>query len=192
VSPNPTPSAPSPSAPVPPKLTAQFPSAGIELRPGGDPAPLSITVHNDGGSVSGPVAATLNLPDGIRAVGHGPGTGALGCPPARGTVTCASAQGLRPGQAAVLTLWLSADPGAGGGAVRGTISAGDAAAVPVRVPLSVHAAPVTSSAPAKVGSAPGSVSMPAGQPNGPSPITVSSPSGDSALPTNSVSSPIEP
>ncbi|HET6500694.1 MAG TPA: sigma-70 family RNA polymerase sigma factor [Amycolatopsis sp.] len=193
----PSPSAPSPSAPVPPAptpslpvlpaLTAQFPSAGITLRPGGDPSALSITVHNDGGSASGPVSATLNLPDGIRTVSHGPGTGALDCPPARGTVTCGSTQGLRPGQAAVFTLWLAADPGAGGGVVRGTISAG-AAAVPVQVPLSVPAAPVTSSAPARVSSASGS--MPTGQPSSPSPITVSSPSHDSASPTDSASSPI--
>ncbi|NIH82469.1 sigma-70 family RNA polymerase sigma factor [Amycolatopsis viridis] len=151
--------APVPAPPPPPgapaNITADGPSAGLELQPGGDPVALPITVRNTGGSVSDPVTATLNLPPGIevrRAGGGGGAVGAFGtqapagpllvdCPPGAGTVTCTTPRGLQPGESAVLTFLLQATGAATSGQVTGTVNAGADVRIAVRVPVAVSEAP---------------------------------------------------
>ncbi|MTD54985.1 sigma-70 family RNA polymerase sigma factor [Amycolatopsis pithecellobii] len=156
------PVAPAPApAPAPAKLSAQAPAEGIELEPGsGTPVELPITVRNDGGSVSDPVSASLNLPPGVRAVGPGGGGGTVAargftpqaaepasgpisvdCPPGSGTVTCSTSSGLQPGETAVLKFRLLADPGAQPGEVTGTVMAGSAIRVSISVPVRVTPLP---------------------------------------------------
>lgn len=146
--------------PAPPKLIALGTPSAIELQPGGGPVQLPITIRNDGGTTSGPVTVTLSLPGGVSAVGGGGGGGAttnsgasgadggqtqtspmVDCPAGQGTVTCGTAQGLRPGETAVLTFRLAAAPGAKGGRVTGTINAGEEIRLPITVDVSVGQAP---------------------------------------------------
>ncbi|UQS22606.1 sigma-70 family RNA polymerase sigma factor [Amycolatopsis thermalba] len=153
--PGPAPAPPPPAPGAPANITAEGPSSALELEPGGDPVALPITVRNNGGSVSDPVAATLNLPPGIRVVpagGGGGGAGGFGtqaapgpllvnCPPGEGTVTCTTPRGLRPGESAVLTFLLKAEQGAASGQVTGSVNAGSNVRVSVSVPVSVAEAP---------------------------------------------------
>ncbi|WP_236795753.1 sigma-70 family RNA polymerase sigma factor [Amycolatopsis sp. GM8] len=157
--------APPPPAPAPANITAQSPPGEIELDPSsGTPVELPITVRNDGGSVSDPVSATLNLPPGVRAVGPGGGGGTIGargfpaeatdqaadettgplsvdCPAGTGTVSCTTGRGLQPGETAVLRFRLLADPDAQAGQVTGTVSSGSAMRVSINVPVAVKPMP---------------------------------------------------
>ncbi|MBE1580283.1 sigma-70 family RNA polymerase sigma factor [Amycolatopsis roodepoortensis] len=144
---------PTPGVPAPPVMTASTPAGGIQLQPGKD-ANLPITVRNDGGSKSEPVAVSLNLPRGVTAVPAG-GGGAMGvngfrqqapapiavsCPGGTGTVTCRTGTGLEPGQSAVLTFRLRADATAEDGAmVTGSVTAGAQIKVSVAVKVKVPA-----------------------------------------------------
>jgi RNA polymerase sigma factor (sigma-70 family) len=166
VAPPPAPAAPPPPVPAPPpapapaSLTAQSPPGGIELDPNSvTPVELPITVRNDGGTQSDPVSATLNLPPGVRAVGPGGGGGTVGsrgfaaqaedqnaplnvdCPPGTGTVTCSTPRGLRPGETAVLTFRLLAEPDAQPGQVTGSVTAGTRIRLAVDVPVAVKQIP---------------------------------------------------
>ncbi|OLZ56980.1 sigma-70 family RNA polymerase sigma factor [Amycolatopsis keratiniphila] len=144
---------PSPSNPAPPTMTASTPPDGVQLKPG-EPANLPITVRNNGGSKSEPVAVSLNLPQGVRAVPAGgggamgaggfrqqaPATIAVSCPGGTGTVTCRTGTGLEPGQSAVLTFRLLADETArDGSVVTGSVTAG--ARINVRVEVQVKVPP---------------------------------------------------
>ncbi|MDQ0377321.1 sigma-70 family RNA polymerase sigma factor [Amycolatopsis thermophila] len=147
--------APPPPAAAPAAITAEGPTSALELEPGGDPVALPITVRNNGGTVSDPVSATLNLPPNIRAVPAGGGGGGAGgygmqaqagpllvdCPPGTGTVTCTTPRGLQPGETAVLTFLLKADAGATSGQVTGSVNAGADIRLSVDVPVSVAEAP---------------------------------------------------
>ncbi|SFQ21114.1 RNA polymerase sigma factor, sigma-70 family [Amycolatopsis arida] len=146
---------PPPDQPEPARLTAERPSADIELVPDGDPVELPITVRNDGGSESEPVEATLTLPPGVTATGPGhrmagpaplrlnaaqPGTPRVDCPGGEGrTVTCTSPEGLEPGESVVLVFRLVAGENASGGQVTGTVSAGAEVRISVSVPVAVRA-----------------------------------------------------
>lgn len=153
------PAPPAPDVPAPPKMTAQAPPEGVELQPG-TPTNLPITVRNDGGSVSEPVAVALNLPPGVSAVPVGGGGGgsasqlsasrfaaqapetiAVSCPGGTGTVTCKTEKGLEPGQSAVLTFRLLADDSAKGGTVTGSVSSGTLVKVDVAVKVNVKPSP---------------------------------------------------
>ncbi|RSM71446.1 RNA polymerase subunit sigma, partial [Amycolatopsis sp. WAC 01375] len=149
------PPAPSPVIPAPPVMTASTPAGGVQLQPG-EEASLPITVRNDGGSKSEPVAVSLNLPKGVRAV-PAAGGGAMGvngfrqqapapiavsCPGGTGTVTCRTGTGLEPGQSAVLTFRLLADETAvDGSVVTGSVTAGAQIKVSVAVKVKVPAPP---------------------------------------------------
>ncbi|RSN57290.1 RNA polymerase subunit sigma [Amycolatopsis sp. WAC 04182] len=152
--PAPTP-APSPTDPARPSMSASTPPGGVQLKPG-VPANLPITVRNDGGSKSEPVAVSLNLPDGVRAIpaaGGGavgangfrqqvPATIAVSCPGGTGTVTCRTGTGLEPRQSAVLTFRLLADETARDGSlVTGSVTAGAQLSVRVEVQVKVPAPP---------------------------------------------------
>ncbi|OAP22262.1 sigma-70 family RNA polymerase sigma factor [Amycolatopsis sp. M39] len=146
------PPAPNPPA-APPQLSATMPPSGVELQPGGEAVALPITVRNNGGSVSDPVQATLNLPPGVRAV-QANGGGAVGaysseaaaqagpmqvsCPGGTGTVTCKTGSGLQPGQSAVLMFRVQADENAKGGEVTGSVTAGASVKVDVNVRVKVN------------------------------------------------------
>jgi hypothetical protein len=136
-------------------MTASTPAGGVQLQPG-EEANLPITVRNDGGSKSEPVAVSLNLPKGVTAVpaagGGAPGvTGfrqqapapiAVNCPGGTGTVTCKTGTGLEPGQSAVLTFRLLADETAvDGSTVTGSVTAGAQIRVSVAVKVKVPAPP---------------------------------------------------
>ncbi|MCU1682274.1 MAG: hypothetical protein JWQ81_3013 [Amycolatopsis sp.] len=144
-----------PAVPAPPKVTAAQP-ADVELQPGGGPVTMPITVRNDGGSVSDPVSATLNLPPGVTAVPAGGGGGAasgfsalaksdapiiVNCPGGTGTVTCKTDHGLQPGQSATLNFRLTADDTAQAGTVTGSITSGASVKVSVAVQVKVKAPP---------------------------------------------------
>ncbi|MGQ0838386.1 sigma-70 family RNA polymerase sigma factor [Actinokineospora sp.] len=147
------PPAPEPTpTPGPPALSADGPATPVALIPGGGPADLPITVRNTGSSVSQPVSAALALPPGVSAVPAGPTrlagepmlrlngraqTGTVFCPGGTGTVTCATTDGLRPGDSATLLFRLVASPGAGGGQITGTVSAGTTISVRVSLPVKV-------------------------------------------------------
>lgn len=126
-------------------MSATTPPDGVELSPG-TAANLPITVRNDGGSTSEPVAVALALPRGVRAVGTGGGGGAaaraqapgpisVNCPGGEGTVTCRTGAGLEPGQSATLTFRLEAGEDAEGGTVEVSVTAG--VLVPVKVDVKV-------------------------------------------------------
>ncbi|HWE88018.1 MAG TPA: sigma-70 family RNA polymerase sigma factor, partial [Pseudonocardiaceae bacterium] len=143
------------SQPGQPSLTAAGPTTTVELQPGGPAADLPITVSNTGSAPSAPVSATLNLPNGVTALGPGQhlsaapmmlldaaGTGSGGqvdCPGGTGTVRCDSAGGLAPGQSVVLMFHLVAGPNATGGVITGSVSSGTV--LPVRVMVTVHVTP---------------------------------------------------
>ncbi|AIG79745.1 Hypothetical protein AJAP_34690 [Amycolatopsis japonica] len=157
--PTPTPAeppAPTPVIPAPPVMTASTPPGGVQLRPG-EPADLPITVRNDGGTKSEPVAVSLNLPKGVRAIPAAGGGGAMGangfrqqapgpitvsCPGGTGTVTCRTGTGLEPGQSAVLKFRLRADGTAeDGSVVTGSVTAGAQIKVSIEVKVKVPAPP---------------------------------------------------
>ncbi|WP_344056519.1 sigma-70 family RNA polymerase sigma factor, partial [Prauserella halophila] len=74
---------PPPESPEPASVGATVDRQSVELVAGGGPADLPITVRNNGGTLSDPIDATLNLPPGVRALdGGGGGTtaGAAGSP----------------------------------------------------------------------------------------------------------------
>jgi RNA polymerase sigma factor (sigma-70 family) len=144
-----------PAAPAPAKVTSAQP-ANVELEPGAGPVTLPITVKNDGGTVSDPVSATLNLPPGVTAVPAGGGGGTSGgagfsarsdtpitvnCPGGTGTVTCKTEKGLEPGQSAVLNFRLQADDTAQPGTVTGSVSSGTQTRVSVSVQVKVKQPP---------------------------------------------------
>ncbi|MEV7552977.1 sigma-70 family RNA polymerase sigma factor [Amycolatopsis sp. NPDC089917] len=146
------PPASSPVIPAPPAMTASTPPGGVQLKPG-EAADLPITVRNDGGSKSEPVAVSLNLPKGVSAVPAAGGGGAMGvngfrqqgpapiavsCPGGTGTVTCKTGTGLEPGQSAVLKFRLLADETAtDGSTVTGSVTAGAQIQVSVAVKVKV-------------------------------------------------------
>ncbi|MFE6616856.1 sigma-70 family RNA polymerase sigma factor [Amycolatopsis sp. NPDC057786] len=156
--PAPTPAEPpasSPVIPAPPVMTASTPAGGVQLKPG-DVADLPITVRNDGGSKSEPVAVSLNLPKGVSAVSAGgggamgangfrqqaPSTIAVNCPGGTGTVTCRTGTGLEPGQSAVLKFrLLASDEAVDGSVVTGSVTAGAQIKVSIEVKVKVPAPP---------------------------------------------------
>ncbi|MET8998919.1 sigma-70 family RNA polymerase sigma factor [Amycolatopsis sp. NPDC004169] len=147
VAPPAPPPAPVPPAPAPPSMSATTPPDGLELSPG-TATNLPITVRNDGGSPSDPVAVALNLPRGVRAVDTGgggallaradaPGPVSVNCPGGTGKVTCKTGAGLQPGQSATLNFRLQADEDAEGGTVTGSVTAGVQISVAVSVKVTV-------------------------------------------------------
>lgn len=147
-----------PPAPAPPQVSATVPPGDVELDPDSGPVNLPITVRNDGGSPSDPVAVALKLPQGVSAVPAGgggevgsaafradsvPAPVAVNCPGGTGVVTCKTGTGLQPGQSAVLTFRLKADESATGGDVTGSISAGTQIKIEsaVKVKVTVKAPP---------------------------------------------------
>jgi RNA polymerase sigma factor (sigma-70 family) len=142
---------PAPPAPAPPSMSATTPPNGLELTPG-TAANLPITVRNDGGSPSEPVAVALNLPPGVRALdaagGGAPmalaqagGPISVNCPGGESTVTCLTGSGLQPGQSATLNFRLQADEDAEGGTVTGSVTAGVLMSVKVNVKVTVKQPP---------------------------------------------------
>jgi hypothetical protein len=132
-------------------MSATTPPGGVELSPGTAMA-MPITVRNDGGSPSDPVAVALNLPRGVRAVEAGgggapmalaqaPGPISVNCPGGEGTVTCKTGTGLQPGQSATLNFRLQADEDAEGGTVTGSVTAGVRINVAVSVKVTVKQPP---------------------------------------------------
>jgi RNA polymerase sigma factor (sigma-70 family) len=156
--PTPTPAQPTPPipapVPAPANLSAAGPSTPVSLIPGGGPADLPITVRNTGGVLSPPISVTLALPPGVRAIPmtaipnrlagepllrlNGRRDDTVACPGGSGTVTCGTTDGLPPGDAVTLVFRLTADPGAAGGEITGTVSAGQVIAVRVAVPVEVR------------------------------------------------------
>ncbi|MEV4055816.1 sigma-70 family RNA polymerase sigma factor [Amycolatopsis sp. NPDC049688] len=143
----PSPAPPAPPAPAPPSMSATTPPDGVELSPG-TAKNVPITVRNDGGSLSEPVAVALNLPPGVHAVDTGGGGAAMAlaqagdpisvnCPGGEGTVTCKTGTGLQPGQSATLNFRLQADDDAEGGTVTGSVTAGVQISVSVSVKVTV-------------------------------------------------------
>ncbi|HJQ45752.1 MAG TPA: sigma-70 family RNA polymerase sigma factor [Amycolatopsis sp.] len=151
-SPPPSPSSPPPSLPpssppVSPPLTTQPPPpakppllvvtglpAAIELDVDGLSVELSITIRNDGGTVSEPVSVMLNLPTGLRAVGS---DARSACLAGESVVTCGTGQRLQPGESTVFSVRLVAGLGAKGGLLTGTVTAGSLR-VPISLPVLVH------------------------------------------------------
>ncbi|MDX3196031.1 hypothetical protein PV458_47185 [Streptomyces sp. MN03-5084-2B] len=132
-------------------MSATTPPDGVLLSPG-SATTLPITVRNDGGSVSEPVAVALKLPRGVRAVETGgggaplaraqaPGPVSVNCPGGEGTVTCKTGAGLQPGQSATLNFRLQADEDAEGGTVTGSVTAGVQISVDVSVKVTVKLPP---------------------------------------------------
>jgi RNA polymerase sigma factor (sigma-70 family) len=138
---------PAPPAPAPASMSATTPPEGVELSPGAA-TNLPITVRNDGGTLSEPVAVALKLPPGVRAV-DAAGGGApmafaqdgapisVNCPGGEGVVTCKTGAGLQPGQSATLNFHLQADDDAEGGTVTGSVTAGVQINVAVSVKVTV-------------------------------------------------------
>ncbi|MGW4524192.1 sigma-70 family RNA polymerase sigma factor [Amycolatopsis sp. NPDC004378] len=143
---------PAPPAPAPPSMSATTPPGGVELSPGAA-TNLPITVRNDGGSPSDPVAVALKLPPGVHAVNtggggapmafaqNGPAPITVNCPGGDGTVTCKTGTGLQPGQSATLNFRLQADEDAQGGTVTGSVTAGVKINVAVSVKVTVKQPP---------------------------------------------------
>jgi len=74
-----SPSTPAPPpAPGQPSLTASGPASTVTLTPGAGPVDVPITASNTGTAPSGPVSATLNLPQGVSALGAGQGAAGPG------------------------------------------------------------------------------------------------------------------
>ena len=147
----PAPAPPVPPAPAPPSVSATTPPGGLELSPG-TAMNLPLTVRNDGGSPSEPVAAALKLPPGVRAVDAGGGGApmafaqdgapiSVNCPGGEGTVVCKTGAGLQPGQSATLNFRLQADEDAQGGTVTGSVTAGVQINVAVSVKVTVKQPP---------------------------------------------------
>ncbi|MEJ2854613.1 MULTISPECIES: sigma-70 family RNA polymerase sigma factor [unclassified Saccharothrix] len=140
--------------PTPPTLVPTVPS-GFTLRPDEPPVALPITVRNTGETTSDPATAALLLPPGVQAVGPGNSfagqrlvqlDGApdqtVGCPAGRGEITCATERGIAPGGSATFVFRLKVDHDYEGGSavITGTISAGTAMSVDVRVDVAVQPA----------------------------------------------------
>ncbi|MGK3205429.1 sigma-70 family RNA polymerase sigma factor [Amycolatopsis sp. MEPSY49] len=149
--PAPAPAPPAPPAPAPPSMSATTPPDGVELSPG-SATNLPITVRNDGGTLSEPVAVALKLPPGVRAVDTGGGGApmafaqdgapiSVNCPGGEGTVTCKTGTGLQPGQSATLNFRLQADQDTEGGTVTGSVTAGVRINVAVSVKVTVKQPP---------------------------------------------------
>ncbi|WP_372672011.1 sigma-70 family RNA polymerase sigma factor [Amycolatopsis kentuckyensis] len=149
--PAPAPAPPAPPAPAPPSVSATTPPDGVELSPG-SATNLPITVRNDGGTLSEPVAVALKLPPGVHAVDTGGGGApmafaqdgapiSVNCPGGDGTVTCKTGTGLQPGQSATLNFRLQADQDAEGGTVTGSVTAGVQINVTVSVKVTVRQPP---------------------------------------------------
>ncbi|MFJ7210126.1 sigma-70 family RNA polymerase sigma factor [Amycolatopsis sp. NPDC098790] len=149
--PAPAPPPPAPPAPAPPSMSATAPPDGVELSPG-SATNVPITVRNDGGSPSEPVAVALKLPPGVHAVDAGGGGApmafaqggapiSVNCPGGEGTVTCKTGTGLEPGQTATLNFRLQADEDAQGGTVTGSVTAGLQINVSVSVKVTVKQPP---------------------------------------------------
>ncbi|WP_433265362.1 sigma-70 family RNA polymerase sigma factor [Actinosynnema sp. CS-041913] len=141
---------PEPEPPTPPRLVPTVPS-GFTLTPGSPPVALPITVRNTGETTSTPASAVLTLPPGVRAVGPGTSlTGArlvqldgaddqtVGCPAGAGEITCGTTQGIAPGGSATFVFRLRAEQEAVDDAITGTVSAGTAVSVGVRVDLTIR------------------------------------------------------
>ena len=147
---------PTPPAPQPAALVAEVTSGEVTLEPGEDAKRLEITVKNDGGTLSDPVSASLDLPPGVEAVGpnspargggSAPGARMQGapakqveCPAGEGTVTCTAAA-LDPGGSVVLAFNLKAGEDAQSGKISGVISAGAAVSVNISVEVNVQPKP---------------------------------------------------
>jgi cell division septation protein DedD len=132
-------------------MSATTPPDGLELSPGAAKN-LPITVRNDGGSLSEPVAVALQLPRGVRAVDTGGGGApmaraedpapiSVNCPGGEGTVVCKTGAGLQPGQSATLNFRLQADEDAEGGTVKASVTAGVQISVDVSVKVTVKLPP---------------------------------------------------
>jgi RNA polymerase sigma factor (sigma-70 family) len=145
-----TPPPPPPLAP--PLLSATPPGAPVSLIAGGDAADLPLTVRNNGGSVSGPVSATLSLPAGVTAIPaggnrlagtrllrlNGMAAGTVNCPGGTGKVTCGTQTGLQPGDSVTLLFRLVAAENSPGGVVTGSVSDGTTVNVTVKVNVVVR------------------------------------------------------
>ncbi|QFZ21547.1 sigma-70 family RNA polymerase sigma factor [Saccharothrix syringae] len=132
------------------RLTPTAP-AGLSTDTGGPPTPLPVIVRNTGSTPLPPPVVTLSLPDDVRVVGAGNGLvgrrlvaldGADGqvqvpCPAGRGTVTCEAEAGLAPGESVTFLFRVLAGPKATGGEITGSVSAGAAPGMPVRVPVTI-------------------------------------------------------
>jgi RNA polymerase sigma factor (sigma-70 family) len=144
---------PTTTAPTPPRLTATPPAVPISLIAGGDSVDLPLTVRNNGGSLSGPVSATLALPPGVTAIPSGPSRFAAApmlrlngaaasstvfCPGGTGSVTCGTSAGLPPGDSVTMVFRLVAAANSPGGEVTGTVSDGTAISVRVAVKVMVR------------------------------------------------------
>jgi hypothetical protein len=165
VPPTPRPPAPTPTpqppatvppttpAPAPPSLTATPPAVPISLIAGGDSVDLPLTVRNNGGSLSGPVSATLALPTGVTAIPSGPSRFAAApmlrlnaaaaastvfCPGGTRSVTCGMSAGLPPGDSVTMVFRLVAAADSPGGEVTGTVSDGSTISVRVAVRVVVR------------------------------------------------------
>ncbi|MFL6118196.1 sigma-70 family RNA polymerase sigma factor [Actinophytocola sp.] len=153
--PQPSEPAPEPPAPTPAMLEASVPNMPFSMDANGAPVDLPLTVRNTGGSMSEPVAAVLNLPQGVSAIpvdelsGHrllsldGPRAGTVNCPGGHGTVTCTSEQGLAPDETVTLLFRLIAADNAKGGKITGVVTAGVNVNTSFTVQLNVRPAPVT-------------------------------------------------
>lgn len=139
-----------------PTLTASGPS--VTLQPGGGAQRLPLTVRNTGDAPSGPVTATVRLPDGVSAVGAntthrrvqpkayttylaaGQGSRQKRCPGGTGTVTCTSDSGLAPGESVTLVYELKADDSVTSDtSITGSVSsASGGISVDVNVPVQVE------------------------------------------------------
>ncbi|MCP2254973.1 RNA polymerase sigma factor, sigma-70 family [Prauserella aidingensis] len=89
--PPPAPNVSEPDSPEPASVGATVDQQGVELVAGGGPADLPITVRNNGGTLSDPIDVTLNLPNGVSALGGGGGGGTTAG--ATGTPRSADQQG---------------------------------------------------------------------------------------------------
>ncbi len=141
---------PAEQPPAPPLLDASGPSTPLSLIAGGDPVDLPLTVRNTGGTVSEPVTAVLNLPDGVSAIpidgfaaprllnlNGARQASTVNCPGGEGTVRCSSGSGLRPGQSVTLLFRLRAAEDSQGGQITGSVSAGSGVRVNVTVRVDV-------------------------------------------------------
>jgi hypothetical protein len=136
-------------------LDASVPSTPFSLDANGAPMDLPLTVRNTGGTLSEPVVAVLNLPQGVSAIPidslsarrllslNGPRAGTVNCPGGHGAVTCTSEQGLAPNETVTLLFRLIAADNAKGGKITGVVTAGTDVNTSFTVQLNVRPAPVT-------------------------------------------------
>ena len=154
--PSPSPTTPPPGAPALSATSAA--GSAISLIAGGDPVDVPITVRNTGGSTSGPVSATLALPEGVTAIPSGPSrlagapllrldapdltrlaaAGTVFCPGGTKSVTCGTGTGLPPNDSVTLLFRVVAAAGSPGGEITGTISDGRTLSIRVTVRVVVR------------------------------------------------------